>query len=99
MRMRSALCGTGGLLVLGIHSASSRPRPAGEVLAKDIEQRIPFGWLQPAVSRRIGISGVQVSNQLGVFLQDDPQDEAGERDHAALLELTSDISTAILLLL
>ena len=56
-----------------IHTAGARPRSSGEVSGKDIEKRIFLDGFQPAISRRVGIAGVEGPNQLGVFLDDDPQ--------------------------
>jgi hypothetical protein len=57
----------------GIHSAGARPRSSGEMSGKDVEKRIFLDGFQPAISRCIGIVGVEGPNQLGVFLDDDPQ--------------------------
>ena len=43
--------------------------------AEDIEQGIPLVGFQTTVSRATDIVGVQGTNQPGVFLDDDPQDE------------------------
>ena len=42
---------------------------------KDIEQSILLDGFQPAISRCVGIAGVEGPNQLGVFPDDDPQGE------------------------
>jgi hypothetical protein len=45
------------------------------VSGKHIKKRVLLNGFQPTVSRRIGIAGVEGPNQLGVFLDDDPQGE------------------------
>ena len=71
----------------GIHPAGSRPWLASVASAKDIEEHnILLRWFRSTFSRRTSIVGVQVPNQLGVFFHDDPRDEVGGWDHAALFE-------------
>ncbi len=59
----------------GIDAAGARPRSSGEVSGKDIEKRIFLAGFQPAISRCVGIVGVECPNELRVFLDDDPQSE------------------------
>ena len=68
-------------------SAGARPRSSGEVPGKDIEQRIFLDGFQPAISRCAGIAGVEGSNQLEVFLDDDPQGEVRGGSHMTLFKL------------
>ena len=42
---------------------------SGEMSGEDIEKRIFLDRFQPAISRRVGIVGVEGPNQLGVFLK------------------------------
>jgi hypothetical protein len=69
------------------HVAGGRPRSSGEVSGNDIEQSIFLNGFQSAVSRCVGIAGVEGSNQLGVFLDDDPQGEVRGGSHATPFKL------------
>ena len=71
----------------GIHSTGARPRLAGEVSGKDIEKRILLDGFQPAISRCVGIVGVEGPNQLGVFLDDDPQGKVRGGRHVTPFKL------------
>ena len=71
----------------GGHVAGARPRSSGEVSGNDIEQRIFLDGFQSAISGCVGIAGVEGSNQLGVFLDDDPQGEVRGGSHATPFKL------------
>ena len=55
--------------------------------AENIEKGVPFFSVQAANRRNVGIIGIQLSDQLRVFLNDNPQDKIGGRYHATLLKL------------
>jgi hypothetical protein len=46
---------------------------SGEMSSNDIDQGIAFIGIQAAIRRRISIVGVQGSNEVWVFLDDDAQ--------------------------
>jgi hypothetical protein len=73
----------------GAHVAGAGPQFPDKTLADNIEQCLAVGGLQTTITCRIGIAGVQVPNQFGVFLNDDPQSEVRGRDHATLFKLKS----------
>jgi hypothetical protein len=72
----------------GIHADRARPGLSCKMSAENIEKGVPFFSVQTAaIGRNVGIIGIQLSDQLRVFLNDDPQDKIRGRPHVTLLKL------------